>query len=163
LSLVATFTYVTFYLADKPFELGPTALSSIFAVYLIGAAITPVAGHIIDRVGYRRALVGAVGLAGVGILLTLIHVVAAVVVGLALCASGAFTCQAAAASHVGRVAGQARSSAAGLYVSLYYLGGGVGSVIPGVLWKHAGWPGCVALILAVQVVTAIIAYAVWKN
>ena len=163
LSLVGTFTYVTFYLADKPFELGPTALSSIFAVYLIGAAITPVAGHIIDRVGYRRALVGAVGLAGVGILLTLFPVVAAVVVGLACCASGAFTCQAAAASHVGRAAGQGRSSAAGLYVSLYYLGGGVGSVIPGVLWEHAGWSGCVALILAVQAVTAMIAYAVWKN
>ena len=163
LSLVGTFTYVTFYLADKPFELGPTALSSIFAVYLIGAAITPVAGHIIDRVGYRRALVGAVGLAGVGILLTLFPVVAAVVVGLACCASGAFTCQAAAASHVGRAAGQGRSSAAGLYVSLYYFGGGVGSVIPGVLWVHAGWSGCVALILAVQAVTAMIAYAVWKN
>lgn len=160
---VASFTYVNFYLADKPFGLGPGALSSIFAVYLIGAAVTPSAGQIIDRVGYRRALVGAVCLGSVGILLTLLHVLAAVIAGLALSCTGVFACQAAASSHVGEAAGHARSSAAGLYVSLYYLGGGAGSVIPGLLWRQAGWPGCVGLILAVEAVTAWIAYTAWKD
>lgn len=163
LSLVGTFTYVNFYLADRPFGLGPAALSSIFAVYLIGAAVTPAAGRIIDRIGPRRALVGAVGLASAGMLLTLIQVLASVVAGLALCATGAFVCQSAASSHVGKAAGRARSSASGLYLSLYYLGGSIGSVVPGLVWNHAGWIGCVALILAVQAATAGMAYSLWND
>lgn len=163
LSLLATFTYVNFYLADAPFHLGPTALSSIFVVYLIGAAITPLAGRIIDRIGYRRALLGAVGLAAIGVLLTLVRVLAVVVAGLALLASGVFACQAAASSHVGNAAGHARSSAAGLYVSLYYLGGGVGSVVPGFFWNYGHWLGCVALVLLMQMLTAGIAYTHWKD
>jgi YNFM family putative membrane transporter len=160
---VASFTYVNFYLADEPFGLSPAALSSIFAVYLIGAAVTPAAGRIIDRIGYRRAVVGAICLAGAGTLLTLVHALPVVIAGLTLSCTGVFACQSAAASHVGEAAGHARSSAAGLYVSLYYLGGGVGSVAPGLLWNRFGWIGCVGLILAVQAVTAVIAYTLWKD
>ena len=87
-SMVGAFTYVNFYLADKPFFLGPAALASIFAVYLIGAVITPVAGHILDRISYRRALVGAVGASASGMLLTLIQHVPVVIAGLALQATG---------------------------------------------------------------------------
>ena len=117
-SMTATFTYVNFYLADAPFGLGPAALSAIFGVYLFGAAVTPLAGRAIDQFGYRLALLGAVGLSAVGICLTLIHLLGPVILGLALLATGVFACQAAASSHVGRAAGHARSSAAGLYVSL---------------------------------------------
>jgi predicted MFS family arabinose efflux permease len=161
--LVGTFTYVNFYLADKPFHLGPTALASIFAVYLIGAVLTPVAGYLLDRIGYRRALMGAAGLAAGGMLLTLVHSVPIIIGGLALGATGAFACQSAASSQVGRAAGKARSSAAGLYVALYYLGGFVGSVLPGLLWKHGGWLGCVTLIILMQAITASIAGNLWNN
>lgn len=163
LTIVATFTYVNFYLADPPFRLGSTALSSIFAVYLIGAAITPGAGRMIDAIGYRRSLISAVGVSGVGMFLTLIPVLAVVIAGLALLASGVFACQAAASSQVGRAAGHARSSAAGLYLALYYLGGAVGSVAPGLVWNHLGWPGCVALVVAMQGLMAWIAYTCWTD
>ena len=128
--LVATFTYVNFYLADKPFFFGPTALASVFAVYLIGAVITPIAGHIMDRIGHRKALMGAVAVSGTGMLLTLIHSVPLIIAGLALLATGVFATQSAALNHMGRITNEARSSAAGLYVSLYYLGGFVGSILP---------------------------------
>jgi predicted MFS family arabinose efflux permease len=101
--------------------------------------------------------------AAAGALLTLIPWVPAVIVGLAGCASGAFACQSAASSQVGKAAGKARSSAAGLYVGFYYLGGCVGSVLPGIFWKQAGWTGCVALMVSMQVVTAAIAYKLWKD
>jgi MFS transporter, YNFM family, putative membrane transport protein len=161
--LVAAFTYVNFYLADKPFFLGPTALATIFAVYLIGAAITPAAGRIVDRVGYRKALMGAVVVSATGMILTLVHSVPVIVTGLTLEAAGVFACQPASASHVGKAAKEARSSAAGLYLSFYYLGGFCGSILPGLLWKHAGWSGCVAIMLCMQVMAILIANKWWER
>ncbi len=161
--LVATFTYVNFYLAEEPFHLGPTALGSIFAVFLLGAVITPVAGRIIDRIGYRRSLMGAAGMVAAGVLLTLVKNVPVVVSGLSLASSGVFICQSAASSNVGKAAGTARSSAAGIYVAIYYLGGCVGSVIPGFFWDRAGWPGCVGIIVCMQIAAALTAGRLWKD
>jgi len=163
LSIVAAFTYVNFYLADPPFHLSTSGLSLIFGVYLIGAAITPAAGRLIDRVGYRRALIGAVSVSGIGMLVTLIPHLAMIVAGLTLLASGVFTCQAAASTQVGRAARGARSSAAGLYLTLYYLGGAIGSAVPGLVWHALGWPGCVLFVLIVQIAMATIAYTQWTD
>ncbi|MDA8307908.1 MAG: MFS transporter [Deltaproteobacteria bacterium] len=162
-SLVGAFTYVNFYLADKPFSLGPAALGQIFSVYLIGAVVTPVAGRLLDRIGYRMTLLGAVLVGAAGMLLTLMHALPEIIAGLALAATGVFVCQAAASSNVGKAASEARSSAAGLYVALYYLGGFAGSIIPGFFWKKAGWAACVAVILCVQSISALIAYRLWKD
>ena len=161
--LVGSFTYVNFYLADKPFFLGPAFLASIFGVYLVGAVITPVAGRIMDSIGHRRALMGAVGMSAIGMSLTLIHCVPVIVAGLALESSGVFACQSASSSHVGKAALEAKSLAAGLYVSFYYFGGFAGSVVPGILWTRAGWPGCVAIILCIQCLTIFIAKKFWRD
>ncbi len=161
--LVATFTYVNFYLADAPFHLGPGALASIFSVYLVGVVMTPLAGKVIDRIGCRVALLGAAALASIGLLLTLIHFLPLIMGGLTIAACAAFACQSTASSHVGKAATHARSSAAGLYVGAYYLGGCVGSILPGLIWKQAGWAGCVAIIILMQAVTATLAYRLWKD
>ena len=160
---VASFTYVNFYLADKPFLLGPAALGAIFTVYLIGAVITPVSGMILDRIGYRRTLRIAVGTIVTGMLLTLIQSLPVIIMGLTLASTGVFACQAAASSYVGKAAGKARSSAAGLYVALYYFGGGLGSILPGFFWKQTGWIGCVVLILFLQAAILLIAGELWKD
>ncbi len=160
---VGSFTYINFYLADKPFLLGPAALGAIFTVYLIGAVITPVSGIILDRIGHRRTLRLAVGGIIAGMLLTLIRSLPVIICGLTLTSTGVFACQAAASSYVGKAAGKARSSAAGLYVALYYFGGGLGSILPGFFWEKAGWGGCVALILCMQVGILLIAGRLWKD
>jgi MFS transporter, YNFM family, putative membrane transport protein len=162
-SLVGAFTYINFHLADAPFHLGPTALASVFGVYLIGAVITPMAGRVLDRIGHRRALLRAATAMGVGGLLTLVPSIPVIVLGLAIVASSAFTSQASASSFVGRAAKKARSSASGLYVAFYYLGGCTGSILPGFLWKWTGWAGCVGLLIAVQTVTAWIAHKYWRE
>ncbi|MCE5243660.1 MAG: MFS transporter [Syntrophobacteraceae bacterium] len=162
-SMVAAFTYVNFYLADEPFSLGPAALATIFSVYLLGAVVTPVAGRLLDRIGFRRMLLCSVGLSSAGMLMTLFHYLPAVIAGLALEATGVFACQSASSGHVGNAAGEARSSAAGLYVTLYYFGGFAGSILPGFLWDRAGWLGCVALILCMQITSALIGNKLWKD
>lgn len=160
---VGSFTYVNFYLADKPFLLGPAALGTIFTVYLVGAVITPVSGVILDRIGYRRTLRIAVGMIIAGMLLTLIRSLPVIIAGLTLASTGVFACQASASSYVGKAAGKARSSAAGLYVAFYYLGGCFGSILPGFFWSEAGWVGCVAFILCMQAVILVLAGISWKD
>lgn len=163
-TLVALFTYVTFYLSAPPFSLGTAAVSGVFVVYLVGAVATPIAGRFIDRVGPRIVLVGALTIGAAGALLTLGRVLPLVIVGLAIACSGIFICQAAATSYL-RVASTPalRALASGAYVTVYYLGGSVGGVVPGLVWEHAGWTGCVALVVASQITAAILALWFWDR
>jgi YNFM family putative membrane transporter len=160
-TLLAAFTYVNFYLAAPPFRLSTQALGMLFSVYLVGAVITPFAGHWIDRLGHRVALTIAFSGGIVGICLTLRHSLPAVLAGLALCCSGVFVGNAAGSSYVGMAAREARAAAVGLYVTFYYTGGSFGSALPGRIWLRAGWPGCVGLIGGVQLLTVLLALAFW--
>jgi MFS transporter, YNFM family, putative membrane transport protein len=162
-SLTALFTYVTFHLAASPFSLGPGLIGSIFAVYLVGAVVTPLAGRRIDRDGHGKMLIRAAMLGTAGALLSLVPNVWAVIAGLAVCSSGTFIAQASATSFVGTAAKHNRALALGLYVSFYYAGGSLGGIAPGWLWQTFGWPGCVALVVAVQVVIAAVAWTRWNT
>jgi predicted MFS family arabinose efflux permease len=162
-SIVATFTYVNFYLARAPFRLGTVALGAIFAVYLVGAFATTASGRWLGVFGYRTVFACAMCVAMAGVLLTLVPYLGAVLIGLTLCASGIFVCQAAANSYLGAAAGRARSSAAGWYVAFYYTGGTVGATLPGFVWRHYGWAGCVALIVSVQCLAAVCALFFWTS
>jgi len=154
-SLVGTFTYITFYLAAPPFRLGPSALGSLFFVYLAGAVITPLVGRRVDRLNGRRTLVVSLLTSAVGVDLTLLSSLPWVLLGITLCSSGVFVCQILTNLRVGAVAGKSRASAIGLYVTFYYLGGFAGSVVPGLLWDWGGWKACVVLISGLLMLTAL--------
>ena len=158
LSLVGAFTYVSFYLARPPFLLSPSALGSVFFVYLLGCVITPLAGRFLDLQGFRRTLSLAIAMSVVGLLATLVHWLAAVIAGLAIFSSGVFIMQAAATVQIGLMARHARSAAAGLYVTFYYLGGSVGATAPAWFWIKGGWPACVGLLGAVNLVTFLLGW-----
>jgi len=162
-SLTALFTYVTFHLAAPPFSLGPGLIGSIFVVYLVGAVVTPFAGRRIDKDGHGRMMIGAAVIGAIGALLSLIPNLWMVITGLAICSSGVFIAQASATSFVGVAAKHNRALALGLYVSFYYAGGSLGGTAPGWLWQAFGWPGCVALVVAVQVVIAGLAWTRWTT
>ena len=161
-SLLATFTYINFYLAAPPFHLSTAALGLIFVVYLVGAVITPVAGHAIDRLGHRFALVAAFSAGATGVLITLIHSLPIVMAGMTLACTGVFIANSAGSSYVGSAATESRASAVGLYVTFYYMGGSAGSAAPGYAWNRGGWPACVAVIVCVQLLTILLALIFWK-
>ena len=145
-ALVGTFNYVNFYLAAPPFGLNSAHLGCVFFVYLLGLVVTPLAGSYMDRRGFRRTIVLAFCLSITGLGLSLKPSLAVIIPGLALAASGIFILQASATTHLGKVAGRARSSAAGLYVTFYYIGGSTGAVLPAYFWVRGGWPATVALL-----------------
>ena len=99
-SLVGVFTYITFYLAAPPFSLSTAKLSLLFVVYLVGLVATPLAGALLPRVGLRTGITGSILLSLVGVLLTLVHSLPAVVAGLALCCTGVFISQSCATSYL---------------------------------------------------------------
>jgi multisubunit Na+/H+ antiporter MnhC subunit len=94
-----------------------------------------------------------------GLLLTLPRAMPSIIIGLALFSSGVFVMQAAATAQTGVVAGKARSTAAGMYLTFYYSGGTLGAIMPAFVWSVWGWPGCVALIFAVLVMAFVLAWA----
>jgi MFS transporter, YNFM family, putative membrane transport protein len=159
---IALFTYVTFHLAASPFLLSPAVLGSIFVVYLGGAIVTPLAGRRIGKDGHPRMLMFAAILGAAGALLTLAPSLWIIVAGLTLCSSGVFIAQASATSFVGTAAARNRGLALGLYVTFYYIGGSFGGTAPGWLWTQFGWPGCVALVVAVQIVIASVARGIHR-
>jgi MFS family permease len=160
---VATFTYVTFYLAAAPFGLSTAALGWIFITYLLGAVVTPIAGRWIDGYGRRRSFVAAVAVGIAAVLMTLAPSLTLVIAGLSFFGTSVFVTQATASSHVGATATNGRGLAIGLYSTCYYAGGSVGSVLPAVVWSRGGWSACVALIVGVQLVTGMIAFACWTD
>ncbi len=58
---------------------------------------------------------------------------------------------------------EGRSSAAGLYASSFYIGGSAGAFLIGLVWHAAGWTGCVAAIVAVQAIIAVVVATAWDR
>ncbi len=148
-TLVGAFTYANFYLADPPFRLNTAQLGSIFFVYLLGFLVTPLSGGCLDRYGIRRTAALAFGFTSVGLLLTMVSSLALIIVGLAMFSTGVFIFQAVGTVQVGVVAGRARSSAAGLYITFYYVGGSLGAIVTGWAWVADGWRACALLLMGV--------------
>ncbi len=163
-ALVSIFTYVTFHLAAPPYGLSTSALSLLFAVYLVGLVATPAGGVLLTRIDLRKGILGAIALSLAGVLLTLAPSLWIIIVGLALCSSGVFISQAAAITYLRQAAPTgARVSAAGLYLSCYYIGGTVGGIAPGYLWRFGGWTACVALTVAVQLLSVALILFGWRR
>lgn len=163
-SLVGVFTWITFHLSAPPFLLSTTALSSLFFVYLIGLVVTPAAGFLITRVGLRAGIAGAICCSMTGVLLTLAPSLPVVILGLTMLSTGVFISQTASQSHL-RVAAPAgaRVTAAGLYLTCYYLGGTAAGVFPGAFWAFGKWPACVGFIVTMQALALTIALLGWRT
>ena len=162
-TFVATFTYVNFLLAAPPFSLSPTFLGLIFVVYLGGSVIAPLAGAGVARFGRRRLVMLAIAVWICGLLLTLAPSLPTIIAGLAISAASGILCQAISTGVVAVSAEQGHSSAVGLYVTCYYVGGSVGGVLPGVIWNAAHWPGCIGMVVAVLFLMALLVWRFWTD
>ncbi len=162
-NFIATFTYISFRLAAAPYNFSPTALGLIFVVYLVGSALTPTVGMAVGRFGRRRFIIGVIALWFAGIALTLLAPLWTIVLGLALCAGCGMLCQAVSTSYVAITAQAGRSSAVGLYVTSFYVGGSFGAALGGVAWTFGQWPACAAMIAAMLSIMLTIVALAWSR
>jgi YNFM family putative membrane transporter len=98
-----------------------------------------------------------------GIALTLAGPLWVIVIGLTLCAGCGLLCQAVSTGYVTITAQVGRSSAVGLYVTSFYLGGSFGGALGGLAWTFGGWPSCVALVAAMLAIMASIVFFAWAR
>ena len=162
-SIIAAFTFANFVLAAPPYGLGPAALGSIFVVYLFGMVSTPVATALAVRIGWLPTLALGAALAVAGLLVALLPSLWPIVAGLGMLAGAVFVEQSLTISYLGVAAPRAKSTAVGLYVTCYYVGGSLGGILPAGIWHRAGWPGCVGLCIGVQLAMLAIAVAFWRG
>ena len=162
-NFIAIFTYVSFHLAGPPYYFSPTLLGALFATYLAGSFSVPWVGRAVMLFGRRRFVLGIIGLWIAGGLLLLAPPVAAIILGLTICAACGMLCQAISTGYVITTAKEGRSSAAGLYASSFYIGGSAGSFLVGLVWQAYGWTGCVVTIIAVQLAMAAIVVTAWDR
>ena len=156
-SLVGSFTYVNLYLAEPPFSLSSAGLANVFGVYLLGVVVTPLAGRSIARHGFLKSVLAMLALSAFGLLLTLLPVLPAVILGLALSSCGVFICQSATISHIADTVTEGRSLATGMYYLSYYAGGAAGAWVAGLAFEGWAWGGSVASIIAFQGLAGVIA------
>ncbi len=162
-TLVSVFSYVTFHLAAAPYSLTTEELSWLFTVYLLGLFATLAAGRVLARVGLRHGMLAAIGLALTGVVTTMMPSLSLVGVGLAMTGAGVFIAQTCANSFLRDAApAGTRVSAAGIYICCYYIGGTVGGVLPGLAWRHAGWPGCAMLACFFLLIGAALTFFGWR-
>lgn len=162
-SNVAVYTFVNLYLSSPPFSLGPAATGFVFAVYLVGAGTTALATWLAIRLGRRATVQIAASLAAGGLVLTLVPSLAAVVAGLAMVSGGLLVVQTLSLGFIGVAVTHGRSAAVGLYVTVYYVGGALGAVLPAPVWQDAGWPGVVALVLPALALLAALGWRFWPG
>ncbi|RYG19045.1 MFS transporter [bacterium] len=141
----AFWTTLSFHLAGPPFDMGPKGAGSAAGLFgLVGAAgalAAPLAGRMADQGGPRRTI--AIGilvtLASFGIMLA--PSIAMLVVGVLLMDVGVQATQISNQSRVYSLRPEARNRLNTVYMTVYFVGGSLGSALGAWAWGLWGWPG----------------------
>jgi MFS transporter, YNFM family, putative membrane transport protein len=149
---IGIFTYLPYYLTAPPFRLSTALVSSVYLVYVAGVFTSLVSGRLSQRVGRRAFMAVGLSIAFAGVLGTLAHSLAAVIVSLVVLCVGMFTVQSTAPAFVNANARGSKGGAGALYVTFYYVGASLGSLLPGYAWQAWGWPGVASACAAALVV-----------
>ena len=87
----------------------------------------------------------------------------AIIAGLTICAGCGMLCQAVSTGYVTGTAKEGRSSAVGLYVTCFYVGGSVGASLPGLFWNVGGWTAQSFMVIAMLAIMAAIVTLAWER
>lgn len=137
------YSYVTFLLADAPYNLSASLLGMLFLTYLSGTLGSALSGRFASW--WPQPLVMAVGVLClvIGSSLTLIPSIWAILGGLLVNAFGFFVAHSTASSWVSYHAEGAKATASSVYLVFYYLGASFGGFYLEPFWQAGGWDAVV--------------------
>lgn len=159
---VCLFNYLTFYLGEAPFSLSYTQISLIFLVYSFGILSSSMSGYMADRLGRFQVLYLGLGLIILGILMTLIHQLWCIIIGIGLFTTGFFFVHAMASSQVGLLAKHYKGHATSIYLLFYYVGSSIVGTVGGWFWQAQGWTSIVGLTLSLCLCAVLVVFAAQK-
>ncbi|HTY33947.1 MAG TPA: MFS transporter [Mycobacterium sp.] len=164
---VTVYNYLGYRLTAQPFGLASSVVGLLFLLYLAGTWTSVVAGRLADRRGRALVLGGALPITAAGLVLTVSHALAAIVVGVGVFTGGFFAAHTVASGWVGAVAHRDRAEASALYLFSYYLGGSVAGAFGGLVYAAGGWPATAwfvgALLLAAGLLVTLLVSAVRRQ
>ena len=157
LSLAAVFFVFSGILNIVPFHLRdiepgstPLLISMLYLGYLVGAPISMFSDRISHALGNeRRGLLLGLLIHGLGLVMLLFVAVQGLVVTMFFLAAGFFLIHALLSGLSNHLAREHKGVVNGLYVSVYYFSGALGSWLPGYLYEAAGWRGMVLVFVVI--------------
>ncbi|MDO5720597.1 MAG: MFS transporter, partial [Actinomycetaceae bacterium] len=161
-AFVGVFNIMGYRLEEPPYSLSVGVSGLVFLVYALGSYASAFAGRAAAKVGQRKVEPVAVTVMLIGLLITLLHPLWLVIVGLAIFTIGFFAVHGVASGWVAARAkagvgatGQASSG----YMFFYYTGSSVFGALAGTFWAWSAWPGVVlmaGIMLVLVLVTSLL-------
>lgn len=154
---VTLFNYIGYRLLALPYDLSQALVGLLSVVYLAGIYSSAQVGALADKFGRRRMFWIAITVMLVGLMLTMLAPLSAILLGMLVFTFGFFGAHSVASSWIGRRATQAKGQASSLYLFSYYLGSSLAGTLGGVAWHYGGWHGIGAFIGALLVMALAVA------
>jgi predicted MFS family arabinose efflux permease len=143
----AFWTTLVFLLGSKHYHLGAGTAGSFGILGATGALIAPIAGRVADRRGSRAVVTLGLSLLSLGfcILWLLGYHLLGLVLGVIVLDLGAQANQIANQTRIFGLEPGARGRINTIYMTVYFLGGSLGSLFSTMAWVRWGWGGVCAL------------------
>ena len=161
--LVTVFNYISYHLLDAPFHLSQTWIGLISIAYLAGIYSSPKAARWGYQYGRAKVLPFLLFSMMVGLFITLIPSLWAILLGLTIFTFSFFAAHSTASSWVSVQAVQYRVVASSLYLFCYYIGSSLLGSSGGLVWEHFGWIGINLSVGVVLVIGFALAIHLMKN
>jgi len=145
-----------FHLRDLQPNASPLLISLLYLGYLVGVPISFYSHAISRRLRDERGgLLLGLGLHAFGLLMLLFVDFEGLVAMMFFLAAGFFLLHSLLSGLANHLASEHRGVVNGLYVSIYYLSGALGSWLPGYLYQGFAWQGMILLFLVLLAVCAV--------
>ncbi len=143
---------IPFHLKDLDAGATPLLISMLYLGYLIGAPVSFYSETISRRlVDERRGLYLGLAVHGFGLVMLLFVAFHGLIVMMFFLAAGFFLIHALLSGLANHLAAEHKGVVNGLYVSIYYLSGAMGSWLPGYLYEGIGWSGMLLVFVVILV------------
>ena len=147
---------VPFHLQDLDANVTPVVISMLYLGYLVGAPVSFYSESISQRLAdERRGLYLGLAVHAFGLVMLLFVAFHGLVVMMFFLAAGFFLIHALLSGLANHLAPEHKGVVNGLYVSIYYFSGAMGSWLPGYLYEGLGWTVMILVFVVILGVCAL--------